>query len=115
MQPDSAAILIQENDNSRGILVFSVTKVHQCVLKLSSLPLLSLSFVKAADGTVRVTEDAKTVMLTVERKSGTFGTIGCSWSATPRSALGNGIDFSPPSGTLRWSQGDVRLMDNILL
>jgi G-protein coupled receptor 98 len=91
MQPDSATILIEENDNSRGILVFSVTK--------------------ALDGTVHVTEDAKTIMLTVNRTSGTFGTIGCSWSATPRSALGNGIDFSPPSGTLRWSQGDVRLID----
>lgn len=57
---------------------------------------------------MHVAEHVNTVMLTVERTSGAFGVIGCSWSATPLTALGNGIDFSPPSGTLRWLEGDVR-------
>ena len=54
-------------------------------------------------------EDASTFMLTIERTLGTFGVIGCSWFATPLSALGNGVDFGPSSGTLRWSEGDVSL------
>eukprot|EP00118_Oscarella_pearsei_P022727 m.265821 g.265821 ORF g.265821 m.265821 type:complete len:6112 (+) comp40493_c2_seq23:779-19114(+) len=79
-------IEIQENDNFRGIFVFSVNRND--------------------DGTVHVDENAGIFLITVERTSGTFGLVGCSWTVTQGTAVGSGVDFSLSDGTLRWSPGD---------
>lgn len=78
IDPDQDVVVIDitENDNSRGLLEFTVTNVT-------------------------VDEDIGSVGLEVVRSRGTFGTVGINFNVTGMTATGE--DFSPASGSLQFA------------
>ena len=79
---DTVTIEISENDNSRGLLEFAVSDVT-------------------------VDEDVGSVELEVLRGSGSFGTVGASFTTTGVTASGGGVDYSPDSGSIQFGMDVV--------
>ena len=71
----TVTVEISENDNSRGLLEFTVSEIA-------------------------VDEDVGSVELEVVRGSGSFGTVGTSFTTTGVTASGE--DYSPDSGSLQF-------------
>lgn len=54
---------------------------------------------------VEVDEFAGTVCITINRTGGAFGTIGSEYLVTGITATGEGVDFSPDSGSIELEPG----------
>uniref|UniRef100_A0A8C5REZ8 Adhesion G protein-coupled receptor V1 n=1 Tax=Laticauda laticaudata TaxID=8630 RepID=A0A8C5REZ8_LATLA len=79
-----AEILIEENDNPRGIFQFNISKT------------VAAYEIPPPDNILK---------LSIVRKAGTFGSIKLDWEATPASASPK--DFSPSFGNLIFADGQV--------
>ncbi|ETE65236.1 G-protein coupled receptor 98, partial [Ophiophagus hannah] len=85
---ETAEILIEENDNPRGIFQFNISKDMNKTVAAYEIP--------PPDNILK---------LCIVRKAGTFGSIKLDWKATPASASLK--DFSPSFGNLIFADGQV--------
>ncbi|XP_063151499.1 adhesion G-protein coupled receptor V1 [Candoia aspera] len=83
-----AEILIEENDNPRGIFQFNISKEMSKTVTAYEVP--------PPDNIVK---------LPIVRKAGTFGSVELDWEATPVSASLK--DFTPSFGNLTFADGQI--------
>ena len=80
--PATAQIAIADNDSDPGVLAFAVSAYA-------------------------VTEGTATVTLSVARTGGKYGAVGVSYGLANGGTATAGGDFTTPSGTLSWANGDT--------